>query len=147
MGHFVFVPDLKQTVRYFFACSASWLMFSFTTFSERAEGKNFLLNLLHLCLSVDLSDDRFTPFSTLSILLWHIPQSEKKPKLSSVILDGFYFDLSLAFSAKNSWLLPCGQNDDSRFRRSKISCLYIVMSCSHDDGMSFSFSSVLRLCK
>ena len=29
----------------------------------------------------------------------------------------------------------------------KISCLYVVMSCCHDDSISFSFSSVLRLFK
>ena len=41
---------------------------------------------------------------------------------------------------KNSWLLPCAQNDHMRFRGMKIFCLSIVMSCSHEDSFSVSFT-------
>ena len=85
-------------------------------------------------------DDFSSLFSTLTICLWHIPQSEKEPKLSSVILDGFYFGLFHAFSSKNSWLLPRVQNYHMRFKGMKIFCLSIVMSCSHDDSILVSFS-------
>ena len=137
--HLVFVPDLKTNCS-IFSCLFCNLTDVFFHYLKSAESKNFLLNLLHLCLSVNLSDDLFSPFSPLTIYLRHIPELEKEPKLWSTILDGFYFDLSSAFSSKNSWLLPCGQNDHTRFRRMKISCLSIVMSCSHDVNISFSCS-------
>ena len=89
----------------------------------------------------DLSRRVFVSFfSPLTICLWHIPQSEKEPMLWSVILDGFYVDLFHAFSSKNSWLLPRVQNDHMRFKGTKIFCLSIVMSCSHDDSILVSFS-------
>ena len=131
----------KQKLFFFFAGVFSFCngCFILSPYQKRWWKKKLHLNLTCLYLSVIFPDDFSSIFSPLTICLWHIPQSEKEPKLSSVILDGFYFDLFYAFSSKNSWLLPCAQNDHMRFRGMKIFCLSIVMSCSHDDSLLVSF--------
>ena len=120
-----------------FFCNGCFIL---SSYQKRRWKKKLHLNLTCLYLSVIFPDDFSSLFSTLTICLWHIPQSEKEPKLSSVILDGFYFDLFHAFSSKNSRLLPRVQNYHMRFKGMKIFCLSIVMSCSHDDSILVSFS-------
>ena len=78
--HLVFVPDLKTNCS-IFSCLFCNLTDVFFHYLKSAESKNFLLNLLHPCLSVNLSDDLFSPFSPLTICLRHIPESQKEPKL------------------------------------------------------------------
>ena len=131
-----FVPDLKTNCCFFFFCVFSFVtaaLFSCPTKSANRK-KKLHLNLTCLHLSVIFPESFLLFFSPLTICLWHIPQSEKEPKLSIVILDDFYLDFFHAFSSKSSWLLPFVQNDHMRFRGMEIFCLSIVMSCSHNDS-------------
>ena len=96
LGVIQFCPRQKQTVRFFSFAG----VFSFVTAAliscrtKNANRKKKLhLNLTCLYLSVIFPDEFSTLLSPLTIRLWHIPQLEKEPKLSIVILDDFFLRL------------------------------------------------------